>query len=115
MRVSRKGWAALAAMTTVLGLVTGCGVRESAAPVQRSLNYELLTHCGIHWARFDGRYWITPFLGERRTHSAPEGWDDPLQQGEMRLTSENRAVFTSAGHPPLSFRATQGRPSDGCD
>ena len=83
--------------------------------MQGSLDYELVTHCGIHWAHFDGRYWITPFLGDRRTHSAPNGWDDPVQQGEMRLTADNRAVFTSADHPPLLFRATQRRPSDGCD
>ena len=73
------------------------------------LNYRLVTHCGIHWANFDGRTWITT-ADFRPRSSAPENWDDPVQQGEMRLIAEDVAVFRSEGHRPLLFRATEAQP-----
>ncbi len=121
MSVTSKGRAILGATTVVLGLLAGCGGQDGqdtssvSLPVQKSLSYELLTHCGIRWASFEGKRWITPFLGDRRTGSAPEGWDNPFQEGEMQLIGEGLAVFTSDGHEPLIFRTTQRRwPEPGC-
>lgn len=112
----------------VLGLLTGCGQGAAGAPAQETLgnegadasvreifDYQLLTHCGIRWASFDGRRWITPFLGDRRIHGPPEGWDQPFQAGQMRMISDDLAVFTSEGHEPLTFRATKRHwPEPGC-
>ncbi len=116
MEVSRTRRATLVATTLVLGLLAGCaGQQTVSVPVQKSLDYELVTHCGIRWAHFDGRDWITPFLGDSRTRSAPEGWANPLQEVEMHLIADNLAVFVSDGHPPLIFRVTDRRPPQpGC-
>lgn len=115
------------AMATVF-LLAGCQAGTDGAPVRAvasketaeaaetdTFTYELLTHCGIRWAKFSGKWWVTPFLGNARTNSAPKGWDDSFQQGRVRLLSNDRAIFTSEGHDPLIFRATDKRPQRGCD
>jgi hypothetical protein len=99
--------AAAEADGNVDGLRNGEPPTETASTlVGRSFDYDLLTHCGIRWAIFAGKRWITQYRGDRETHSAPEGWDQPLQQGQMQVVTEEVAVFTSEGHEPLTFRAT---------
>lgn len=116
-------------ITVALAVTVGCSAQgsnpasdpvdasepvNSSEPVHEAVDYQLLTHCGIRWAQFEGQWWRTPFRGNRATHSAPAGWDDPFQVGTMRLITDDVAVFTSDGHPPLVFRATPKSPRRGC-
>lgn len=127
---------AVAGPMAAVFLLAGCQAGTDAAPVRDvasketaegvaseeaaeaaetdTFTYRLYTHCGIRWAKFSGKLWVTPFLGNARTKSAPEGWGDPVQQGRVRLLSKDRAIFTSEGHDPLVFRATDKRPEGGC-
>jgi hypothetical protein len=59
--------------------------------------HTLLTHCGVAETRFAGQYWATadPLGG----YSAPNGWENPYQQGTMRLHDKDTAEFRDdAGH-----------------
>lgn len=81
----------------------------------RTFDYALLTHCGIRWAKFEGKRWVTPFLSNEAGNGPPKGWDNPVQEGQVRLLSKNRAIFMSEGHEPLKFRATRKHwPEPGC-
>jgi hypothetical protein len=94
---------------------TSCpdGAPATGPQAKRTFNYELSTHCGIRWARFAGKRWITAPLGVRG--NAPPGWGNPVQQGQVHLLSKDRAIFTSDGHEPLEFRATSKHwPEPGC-
>ncbi len=82
-------------------------VAPPGATVKETFDYELVTHCGIRWAYFNGRRWITP----RR--DLPEGWGAASPQaGQMKVLSHDLAVFTSEGHE-LIFRPSKG-PKPGC-
>ncbi len=109
-------------------LLAGCQADADGAPVREvasnqtadpaesdTFSYQLLTHCSIRWAKFAGKQWVTPFLSNASRNGAPEGWDDPVQEGRVQLLSSDRAIFTSEGHDPLIFRATDKRPQRGCD
>jgi len=63
-------------------------------------DYWLHTHCGVNGARIDGSYWDATNGSARR-----DGWADPYQQGTMRMTSQDRAVFTS-GQQTVEFART---------
>ena len=115
-------------MAVAVFLLAGCQEGADSAPVRGVASNEtaeaaesdtftnqLYTHCGIRWAKFSGKWWVTPFLGNARTNSGPEGWGDPVQEGRVQLLSDDRAIFTSEGHDPLIFRATDRRPEGGCD
>ncbi|MCZ7530384.1 MAG: hypothetical protein M5U31_08555 [Acidimicrobiia bacterium] len=52
--------------------------------------FDLLTHCGVEFMRFDGRIWSTEALGGP---NAPKGFDNPEQPGIVTLESADRAVF----------------------
>ncbi len=80
-----------------------------------TFTYQLLTHCGIRWAKFAGMRWITPFLSNADENGPPEGWGNPVQEGQVRLLPDDRAIFMSEGHEPLIFRATDKHwPEPGC-
>lgn len=61
-------------------------------------DYWLTTHCGVKVALIDGFYWHkingspTPGGG-----SIPDAWGSPYQKGTLRMTSEDRAVFSALG------------------
>ncbi len=106
-------------MAVAVFLLAGCQAGADGAPVRDvasnqtadpaesdTFTYQLPTHCGIRWANFAGKRWVTPFLSNASRSSAPAGWDDPVQKGQVRLLSNDRAVFMSEGHDPLIFRAT---------
>lgn len=63
--------------------------------------YWLATHCGVNGARIDGGYWDATNGSARR-----DGWGNPYQQGTMRMTSEDRAVFTSGEQSVELVRTT---------
>lgn len=52
--------------------------------------YWLDTHCGVNGARLDGSYWDAT-----NGSAARDGWGNPYQQGAMRMTSHDRAIFTA--------------------
>jgi hypothetical protein len=51
-----------------------------------------MTHCGIEWAYFDGRYWVP-----RVQVKTPPDWA-AITNGAMTLLSEQRAVFERESH-----------------
>ena len=52
--------------------------------------FNLLTHCGVEWAYFDGRYWVP-----RPAVKAPSHWA-AITEGEMVLRRGDVAVFEAA-------------------
>ena len=68
-----------------------CG---KGAILGRSYPYELLTHCGVNHAYFDGRLWVV--VGgplDDGSGNPPRDWGNPTQRGLMRLLSSERADF----------------------
>jgi hypothetical protein len=70
-----------------------CGPEHNKLPctagVEEGVGYRfnLLTHCGIEWAYFDGRYWVPmPML------DAPSHWAG-IEAGTMILERRGVAVF----------------------
>ena len=49
--------------------------------------FNLLTHCGIEWAYFDGRYWVAKPKVDK-----PSGWEG-VESGTMLLERRGVAVF----------------------
>jgi hypothetical protein len=70
-----------------------CGPEDNKLPcnvgVEEGVGYRfnLLTHCGIEWAYFDGRYWVPmPML------DAPSHWAG-IEAGTIVLEQPGVAVF----------------------
>jgi hypothetical protein len=88
--------------------------QAGTAELGRWYRLDLLTHCGIEGAHFNGRTWLVdPPLdeGERR----PPGVKDPVQPGLMRLLAEDLAEFKVVGRLGLRFRpAPDGYERPGC-
>ncbi|MEV6906625.1 hypothetical protein [Amycolatopsis sp. NPDC051071] len=71
---------------------------------ERSLPFDLYTHCGVDEARVDNVY----FEAERPLSGPPNDWGNPYQHGTMTLPRPGRAVFQdSLGHE-VTFRARPG-------
>ena len=99
---------AVAAVAGML-VLAGCGSAHQApggasgggSPTSTSsaVPYSLYTHCGIDWARIDGRWYrASPPLSDG-SGNPPAGWGNPDQQGTIQVTSGTEAEFTdSAGH-----------------
>jgi hypothetical protein len=49
--------------------------------------FHLLTHCGVKWAYFDGRFWLP-----RPKVNPPSDWAN-IESGVMRLADSDQAVF----------------------
>lgn len=73
---------------------------EGAVVGETYEGYWLTTHCGVNGARVDGAYWDATNGSARR-----DGWADPYQQGTLRMTGEDTAVFTS-GEQTVEFVRT---------
>jgi hypothetical protein len=59
--------------------------------------FSLLTHCGIEWAYFNGRYWMPmPML------DAPRDWEG-IETGTMVLKRRGVAVFEAAKGRTVRF------------
>jgi hypothetical protein len=59
----------------------------SAAEQGVSYDFNLLTHCGVEWAYFDGHYWVP-----RPRIDPPSHWAS-IESGTMVLESQDAAVF----------------------
>jgi hypothetical protein len=81
---------------------------ESGTEVGNSYGYQLYTHCGVHWARIDGRFWETFPLNDGNANP-PDGWGNPYQAGKIVLESTDSARFEGAGHE-LQFVPSAGEP-----
>ena len=75
-----------------------CG---SGAGLGVSYPYELLTHCGVQYALFDGRLWLLDPPLDDGSGNPPPGWDNPTQHGLMRLLADDVAEFRT---PELNVR-----------
>jgi hypothetical protein len=70
-----------------------CDPEQTLSPcvsgVERGVDYRfnLLTHCGIEWAYFDGRYWVPKPKADRPSHWAS------IEPGTMRLEQPDVASF----------------------
>jgi hypothetical protein len=51
--------------------------------------FNLLTHCGIEWAYFDGRYWVP-----RPRVDPPSNWA-AIEGGTMTLEEQEVAIFSA--------------------
>ncbi len=75
------------------------------AGVEQGIPYRftLLTHCGVEYAYFDGRYWVVDPPNEDPANP-PAGWGNPVDQGTMVLLSDDEAVYRNAAGGEARFR-----------
>jgi hypothetical protein len=93
-----------AAALAIAGLA-GCGnaratTTPGTAPAVSAAAYSLYTHCGIDEANIAGRWFEadTPLFDSTGVNP-PSGWDNPYQQGTIRMLSPTAAEFSDAhGH-----------------
>lgn len=89
---------------------TACNRKDAEPPcgrgAQRGVAYAftLWTHCGITHALFDGRFWLAEPPLDDGSHNPPRGWDNPAQQGSMRLLSPQSAEFRAGAGLVARFR-----------
>jgi hypothetical protein len=69
----------------------------SAADPGVSYRFNLLTHCGIEWAYFDGRYWVP-----NPSAQTPSNWAG-IEGGTMVLERNDVAVFEADKGGGASF------------
>jgi hypothetical protein len=69
----------------------------SAAAPGVSYRFNLLTHCGIEWAYFDGRYWVP-----RAQVDPPSHWAN-IEAGTMVRERNDVAVFEADKGGGASF------------
>lgn len=79
------------------------GVEERVA-----YRFNLLTHCGIEWAYFDGHYWVPEPMDDK-----PSDWEG-VEAGTMVLERRGVAVFeaTKGGTARFFPAAASYRPPD---
>ncbi len=97
---------------TLPGTSTGTATTQPPSPEPTALTsfrYTLYTHCGIHFASFDGRVWATTPLSDGSANP-PAGWGNPGQPGQVDILTKGKAVFTAPGLPPLVFHPTSEQP-----
>src|SRR5665809_168293 len=70
--------------------------------------FNLITHCAIRWADFDGVLWQPTEPLDRR-EELPAGWETPLQRGVFTVEPPHRTTFTSPAGT-LTFARTESRP-----
>jgi hypothetical protein len=89
---------------------------ETAPPLGEPVEFVVDTHCGVDSLRLDGRWWHAeePLYGEGGPGSAPEGWGDPYQTGELTLVSEQSVVFEAEGTRIEFAPAADDRPMRIC-
>jgi hypothetical protein len=73
-----------------------CAPKHNEVPCGRGVEQEvgyrfnLLTHCGIEWAYFNGRFWVP-----RPRVDTPRDWEG-IEAGTMVLERQGVAVFEAA-------------------
>ena len=82
--------------------------KERGMQVGKKYRFTLYTHCGIEFARFDGRWWHTAPLIDRG--NPPRGWGNPSQRGKLMLLDEDRAEFRGDNGKKLTFTPANEQP-----
>lgn len=89
------------------------------AEIRKTYPYRLLTHCGIRWAYFNGRWWEASPPLVVGGGSPPLGWGNPFDTGTMELVNEGLARFTSHAGKTAEFKPlpveVQEYPGEPCD
>lgn len=77
-----------------------------------AVSYDLLTHCGIYYTRFDGHwYYADP-------PNPPGHWTNPIDQGTMTVIDQSTIVFTDPAGNRARFTTNPDYPTPavvGCD
>lgn len=87
-----------------------CGPDVAALPCGSGVDpgvgyrYKLLTHCGIEYAYFDGRFWLADPKLDDGSGNPPAGWDNPFAEGVMTLLPGDEARFTDDEERTVVFR-----------
>jgi hypothetical protein len=92
--------AGLAGCASTSGSSSGTPSTPNATPTASAAAYSLYTHCGIDEANIAGHWFEadTP-LFDASGANPPNGWDNPYQQGTIRMLSDTLAEFRDAhGH-----------------
>jgi hypothetical protein len=125
LAVVRKRTLVLLLAATLVAACGGSGrpefpsLAEQAKPpyakgveVGKKYGYVLLTHCGIVQAQIDGTLWVAdpPLVVGG---NPPEGWENPMADGTLRLVSKDRAEFVDDDNR-ATFRRADADP-EGCD
>lgn len=80
---------------------------EPGVVVGRMYMYRVETHCGVWTALIDGTWWTAaPELG---SGGAPPAWDEPSQEGVLRLTDRDVAEFDAGEGRKATFKRTADR------
>lgn len=91
-------------------LPCGSGVVQGAP-----YTFQLLTHCGIEYAYFDGRYWAADPPLSDGSGNPPAGWNNPIARGTMALEGDDAAVFRADSGQEARFRpASESFRPPGC-
>jgi hypothetical protein len=118
---------AVAAMAMVLALL-GCADRSPSGtegqehryatavpPLGEPVAFNLVTHCGVEFAQIGGELWYAEDLPPKLAGGrAPEGWDNPMQAGELVVHGPGRAVFAARGTRITFLRAEDGAQVPDC-
>lgn len=68
---------------------------ELTAEIGKEYPFRLGIHCGLWYARFDGRDWEAHPSPELEGPNAPPGWEFDSMMGTMVLVEHDRARFTN--------------------
>lgn len=100
LMVAAVAAAGLTACASTKGGSSGTVATPNGAPTAPAVAYSLYTHCGIDEANIAGRWFEADSpLFDSNGGNPPNGWDNPYQQGTIRMLSETAAEFRDAqGH-----------------
>jgi type V secretory pathway adhesin AidA len=92
--------AGLTACASTTAGSSGTVATPNAALTASAVAYSLYTHCGIDEANIAGHWYEADSpLFDSSGGNPPNGWDNPYQQGTIRMLSDTAAEFRDAhGH-----------------
>ncbi len=78
----------------------------ATAQIGHTYRFNLLTHCGVEYLRFDGHVWkADTYLGDS-AHNPPPDWPSPFALGYVKLVDAAELTFTLSGKTPVTFHVT---------
>jgi hypothetical protein len=76
--------------------------------------YELYTHCGIDWAKINGRFWRAKHPLSDGSGNPPAGWGNPSQDGTLTFIGPTTARFDSPAGTVTFERTSRRQPPQIC-
>jgi hypothetical protein len=76
--------------------------------------YELYTHCGIDWAKINGRFWRAKHPLSDGSGNPPAGWGNPSQDGTLTFIGPTTARFDSPAGSVTFERTSRRQPPQIC-